>query len=334
LLSAGQAASKPENRKALQIYFVDVEGGQASLFVTPEGKSLLIDTGWSGNDGRDADRILAATKLAGITKIDFVLLTHYHTDHAGGITQLAARVPIRTVIDHGENREPQDAATEEVWQDYQKLLAKEKFNRMIAKPGETLPLEGIEAKVVSSDGAVIEKPLSGGGAKNRACNASEQRPADQTENARSLGVLFTFGKLRILDLGDLTWDKERELMCPANKLGLIDIYVVSHHGWNQSNSPELLNGVAPRVAIMDNGATKGGSPSSWDIVKKSPRLEDFWQLHYSNEGGAAHNVADPFIANVSGPDTGNYLQVTAWADGSFEVLNSRTQATKHYAPAH
>jgi beta-lactamase superfamily II metal-dependent hydrolase len=333
LISAGQAAPKPDTPKALQIYFVDVEGGQATLFVTPEGKSLLIDTGWSGNDGRDADRILAATKLAGITKIDFVLLTHYHRDHAGGITQLAARVPIRTVIDHGENREPQDVATEEVWQDYQKLLAKEKFDRMIAKAGETLPLEDIEARIVSSDGAVIEKPLSGGGGKNAGCNGSEQRSADQTENARSLGVLFTFGKLRILDLGDLTWDKERELMCPVNKLGLIDIYIVSHHGWNQSNSPELLNGIAPRLAIMDNGAKKGGTPSAWDIIKASPHLEDFWQLHFSDEGGAAHNVADPFIANLSGPDAGNYLKVTARTDGSFDVFNSRTQAMKKYAAA-
>jgi competence protein ComEC len=330
-LSAG--APKPENRKALQIYFVDVEGGQATLFVTPDGKSLLIDTGWPGNNGRDADRILSATKLAGITKIDFVLLTHYHRDHAGGITELAARVPIRTVIDHGENREPQDAATEEVWQDYQKLLAKEKFKRMIAKSGETLPLGAIEARVVSSDGAVIEKPLSGGGGKNRSCNASEQRPADQTENARSLGVLFTFGKLRILDLGDLTWDKERDLMCPLNKLGLIDIYIVSHHGWNQSNSPELLNGIAPRVAIMDNGAKKGGTPSAWDIVKASPHLEDFWQLHFSDEGGIAHNATDAFIANLPGPDAGNYLKVTARTDGSFDVFNSRTQATKKYAAA-
>ncbi len=332
LHSTAQAAPKPENRKTLQIYFVDVEGGQATLFVTPEGKSLLIDTGWPGNNGRDADRILAATKLAGIARIDFVLLTHYHTDHAGGIVQLAARVPIQTVIDHGENREPQDAATEEAWQNYEKLLAKEKFKRIVAKAGGTLPLEGIEARVVSSDGAVIEKPLSRGGGANTSCHASEPRPADQTENARSLGVLFTFGKLRILDLGDLTWDKERELVCPVNKLGAIDIYIVSHHGWIQSNSPELLNAIAPRVAIMDNGATKGGSPSSWDIVKKSPQLEDFWQLHFSMEGGAAHNAAEPFIANLAGPDAGHYLKLSAWTDGSFEVFNSRTTQTKHYSP--
>ena len=329
----GKAAPKPEGGKALQIYFVDVEGGQATLFVTPRGKSLLIDTGWPDSNDRDADRIMAAAKLAGIHQLDFVLLTHYHMDHAGGITQLAGRIPIRTVIDHGENREAQNAATEEVWEDYQRLLAKEKVKRIIAKPGATLPLKGIATEVISSDGALIEKPLSAGGEDNPACKSSKHYPLDHTENARSLGVLFTFGRLRILDLGDLTSDKEVPLVCPKNKLGKIDIYIVSHHGSITSNSPVFLNAIAPRVAIMDNGAAKGGTPSSWDAVEKSPRLEAFWQLHYSDEGGAAHNSADSFIANLSGPDTGNYLKLTAWADGSFEVFNSRTRETKQYAAA-
>ena len=334
-LSAVGAAAGPENGKGLQIYFVDVEGGQATLFVTPEGKSLLIDTGWPDNNGRDADRIVAAAKLAGIKQIDLVLLTHYHMDHAGGITQLAAEIPIRTVMDHGENRESKDAATEGIWEDYQRLVAKEKLNRIIAKPGDSLPLEGLEGRVISSDGELIEKPLNtnganGGSGKNAACDSSEKRPADQSENGRSLGVLLTFGKLRILDLGDLTSDKEAQLVCPVNKLGAIDIYVVSHHGSVSSNSREFLNSIAPRVAIMDNGASKGGAPSAWEAVKKSPRLEDLWQLHYANEGGAEHNVANSFIANVSGPDTGNYLKLTAWPDGNFEVFNSRTKQTNHY----
>lgn len=330
--SVGAGSASPENGKPLRIYFVDVEGGQSTLFVTPEGKSLLIDTGWPDNNGRDPDRIVAAAKLAGIKQIDFVLLTHYHMDHAGGITQLAAEIPIRTVIDHGENRETNNDATEQMWEDYQKLVAKEKLTRVIAKPGDNLPLEGIETRVISSDGELIEKPLNGGG-KNEACDSSEKRPADQSENARSLGVLFTFGKLRILDLGDLTSDKEAQLVCPVNRLGQIDIYVVSHHGSVSSNSREFLNSIAPRVAIMDNGAAKGGAPSSWEAIKKSPRLEDLWQLHFANEGGAEHNVPDAFIANVSGPDTGNYLKLTAWPDGNFEVFNPRTKKTKHYDAA-
>ncbi|HKW35170.1 MAG TPA: MBL fold metallo-hydrolase [Candidatus Acidoferrum sp.] len=326
------ANANAENGKGLQIYFVDVEGGQATLFLTPEGKSLLIDTGWPDNNGRDADRIVAAAKLAGVKQIDFVLLTHYHMDHAGGITQLAAEIPIRAVIDHGENRETNNDATQQMWENYQSLVAKEKLNRIIAKPGDTLPIEGMEVRAISSDGELIEKPLNGGG-KNAVCDSSEKRPADQSENARSLGVLFTFGKLRILDLGDLTSDKEAQLVCPVNRLGAVDIYVVSHHGSVSSNSREFLNSIAPRVAVMDNGAAKGGAPSSWEAVKKSPRLEDFWQLHYANEGGAEHNVADSFIANVSGPDAGHYLKLTAWPDGNFEVFNSRTKQTKHYEPA-
>lgn len=334
LVAMGWAAPKRERGKALQIYFVDVEGGQATLFVTPEGNSLLMDTGWPDSDGRDADRIMAAAKLAGIHQLDFVLLTHYHLDHAGGITQLAAQIPIRTVIDHGENHEGQNAATEKVWEDYQSLLAEEKLNRIVAKPGETLPLKGISTEVISSDGAVIDKPLGERGEDNTACKSSKQYPPDHTENARSLGVLFTFGKLRILDLGDLTSDKEAQLVCPENKLGKIDIYIVSHHGAITSNSPVFLNAIAPRVAVMDNGAAKGGTPSAWDAVEKSPRLEAFWQLHYSDEGGAAHNSLDSFIANLSGPDTGNYLKLSAWEDGKFEVFNSRTKQTKHYKPAH
>jgi len=333
LLPVTSHASTAQAGKTLQIYFVDVEGGQATLFVTPSGQSLLIDTGWPAHHGRDADRIVAAAGKAGISKIDFVLLTHFHQDHAGGITQLASKIPIGTVIDHGENVEHTDAATEQVWQDYQTFLAKGN-KRIIAKPGDKLPIRGIHAKVVSSDGALIKKPLRGAGGTNAACKSSGPYPADKTENSRSLGTMITFGKLRILDLGDLTWDKEMELMCPVNRLGGVEMYIVSHHGWIQSGSPALVHGIAPRVAIMDNGETKGGSPSSWDVIKKSPGLEDLWQLHFSKEGGTEHNVADTFIANLAGPDAGNYLKVTAWKNGSFEVFSSRTETSKHYAAAH
>jgi beta-lactamase superfamily II metal-dependent hydrolase len=316
--------------KPLTVYFVDVEGGQATLFVTPTGQSLLIDTGWPGNEGRDADRIVAAAKLAGIARIDFVLLTHYHTDHAGGAPQLAAKIPIGTFIDHGPNREPSDAATADAWEKYQTLLASSGAKHLTVKPGDILPIPGMHAEVVSSDGALIPDPLPGGGAENSTCAGAEKRPADQTENLRSLGTLITFGKVKILDLGDLTWDKEMELVCPVNRLGPVDVYVVSHHGWSQSNSPALLAAIRPRVAIMDNGAKKGGSPPSWDTIKHSPTSPDLWQLHFSEEGGAAHNSDAAFIANVDGPDAGNYLKLEVRADGALAVYNSRTHATKNY----
>jgi competence protein ComEC len=327
-------AAPAASHKTLEIYFVDVEGGQATLFVTPENHSLLIDTGWPGNNGRDADRIVAAAKLAGISKIEYVLITHFHTDHVGGVPQLVARIPAGTFVDHGENWETSDGPTMEGWEAYQKVLATGKFKRISVKPGDVLPIPDMRVSVVSSDGALIDKPLAGAGAKNPACSDSEKLPADETENLRSLGTLITFGKLRILDLGDLTADKEIALMCPTNNLGKVDVYIASHHGWFQSGSAALVHGIAPRLAIMDNGAKKGGSPSAWDIIKSSPHLEDLWQLHYSEAGGPAHNAPEPFIANLSGSeDTGNYLKLTASTDGSFDVFNSRTQKAKHYSPA-
>jgi competence protein ComEC len=334
------AASAAPAGKPLQIYFIDVEGGQATLFVTPDGQSLLIDTGWPGYEGRDAARIVAAATKAGISKIDYVLITHFHMDHVGGAPQLAARIPIGAFIDHGENRESTDKDTVEVWQAYQKLLSTGKYQHLTVKPGDRLPIRGVQATIVSADGAVIDqpvtdqpvidKPLAGAGDPNTACRNAEKYPTDRTENLRSVGTLITFGKLRILDLGDLTRDKEMELMCPLNKLGKIDIYIVSHHGWRDSGSPALVNGIDARVAIMDNGAKKGGTPSVWDIVEKSPHLEDLWQLHFSDEGGSAHNVRSDFNANPKGPDAANYLQLNAFSDGSFEVFNSRTQKTKTY----
>ncbi len=326
------ASAAPASRKGLQIYFVDVEGGQSTLFVTPEGKSLLIDTGWPDNNGRDADRIVRAAKDAGIKKIDFVLITHYHDDHVGGAPQLAAKIPVGAFIDHGENRETNGEGAKRVFAAYQRLLATGKYNHITAKPGQVLPITGMQVRVVTADGELIERPLPGGGGKENAnCANAPKPPVDVTENPRSLGTLITFGKLRILDLGDLTSDKEMDLMCPTNKIGAVDIYVVSHHGSEPSGSPVLVHAITPRVAIMDNGAKKGGDPGPWEVIEKSPGLEDLWQLHYAEEGGDAHNVAAPFLTNLQGPDTGNYLKVTALADGSFEVFNSRTRETKKYA---
>jgi competence protein ComEC len=322
-----QAQAKP---KQLQAYFIDVEGGQSTLFVTPTGQSLLIDTGWPGRDGRDADRIVAAAKLAGISKIDYVLITHFHDDHVGGVPQLAQRIPIGAFIDHGPNRELTDDVNGN-FAAYQKTLASGPYKRIIAKPGDVLPIEGMKVQVISADGLLIDRPLPGAGQPNPYCATSETRPADQTENARSLGTLITFGKLRILDLGDLTWDKEMQLMCPVNKLGKIDILVVSHHGWNQSSSPALVDAIRAKVAIMDNGEKKGGSTPVLDTVRKAPGLETLWQLHFSDEGGVEHNADAEYIANLSGSeDKGNYLKLTASPYGDFAVFNPRTQQSKSY----
>lgn len=320
-----------QSKGKLQIYFVDVEGGQSTLFVTPVGESLLIDTGWPGHDSRDADRIAVAAKKAGISKIDYVLLTHYHVDHVGGVPQLVARIPVGTFIDHGPNRETSDVSTVHGYEAYQQVLSAGIYRHIVAKPGDTLPIQGFKALVISADGNLIDHPLPGGGEANTYCKSSEARPTDQTENARSLGVLITFGNLRILDLGDLTWDKEMQLMCPTNKLGHVNILVVSHHGLSQSSSPALVDAIHPQIAIMDNGATKGGSKATLETFKSIPGLETLWQLHYSEEGGPADNTQDQFIANSQGPDNGNDLELTATQDGSFSVLNTRTGASKSYS---
>jgi beta-lactamase superfamily II metal-dependent hydrolase len=325
LVPASQAASKP-----LQVYFVDVDGGQATLFVTPNGKSLLIDTGWAGNNGLYANRIVAAAKAAGITKIDDLLITHYHADHVGGIPELVERIPVDTFVDHGPDRDPGDADTTRGFEAYQKVLAAGHYHHISPKPGEELAIKGMKVQVITSDGQAIDKPLPGAGEPNTFCEVSETKPADHTENAYSLGVLITFGKTKILDLGDLTWEKEKELMCPNNKIGKVDILVVAHHGLFQSSSPAMVEAVQPRIAIMDNGAKKGGSIPVFETLAKTAGLETLWQLHFSDEAGVEHNTAPEYIANPVGKDDANYLKLTVDKKGSFSVLNSRTGVSKDY----
>jgi competence protein ComEC len=315
----------------LRVYFVDVEGGQSTLFVMPSGETLLVDTGNPG--GRDVDRILAVCKSAGVKKIDNLVVTHYHTDHVGGLPDLAAKIPVGRFIDHGVNREseavPGGGPTVAGWNEYQQVIAQGHAEHLVVKPGDELPVKGMQVKVVSADGEVIARPLAEGGEQNAACAKSPVKAVENTENDRSVGMVLTFGRMRILDLGDLTWAKERGLMCPVNKLGKVDVYIVSHHGLDRSGSPALVNGIAPRVAIMDNGPHKGGAPTTFVTIEGSPRLTDLWQLHTA-EVPDARNVADARIANLVGPDAANYLELTGQADGSFTVTNSRTGATVSY----
>ncbi len=314
----------------LRVFFIDVEGGQATLFVSPSGQSFLVDVGWGGHDFRDADRIVAAAKQAGLTKIDYVLITHFHPDHVGGVPQLAQRIPVGTFIDHGINREFTPEITK-LYEDYQQVLVQHGYEHIIARPGDVLPINGMDVKVVSADGDVLRTPLRGAGKPNELCNTPVDYPEDKSENARSLGIHITFGRLTLLDLGDLTADKEVELVCRNNLLGYVDVLVVSHHGWKESSSPLLVHSILPRVAIMDNGETKGGSVSVLDTVKSSPGLEDLWQLHYSPEGGELHNTQPGRIANLLGKDEGKGLELTGGRDGSFSVMNERTGETKRYA---
>jgi competence protein ComEC len=314
--------------KPLQIYFIDVEGGQSTLVVSPSGESLLIDTGWPGYEGRDADRILAAAHQAGITQLDYVLITHYHRDHVGGVPQLVDGIKVGTFVDHGPNLED-SAVTRTDYAAYEKAIAG--HAHVIVRPGWGIPIKGLEVKVLSAAGDHTTSPLPGAGEANSYCASERAADIDSTENAGSVGVLITYGRFRFLDLGDLTKKKEIELACPNNLLGTVDLFLVTHHGADLSNPKALVWALHPRVAVIDNGPRKGSSPAAWQIVHDSPGLEDLWQLHYAEESDRQHNVADERIANVKENCEGKYLKITAETDGTFTVINGRTGVQKTYS---
>jgi len=313
-------------RKTLDVYFVDVEGGQATLIVSPSGESLLVDAGWPGFDGRDADRIASAAKQAGLTQIDYFVATHYHTDHVGGVPALATKIPIRTFVDHGPSVEKGDRP-DALYQQY--VDARGKGRHLLVKPGDTIPLAGVDITVVAANGEHIGKALKGAGQPNPLCASFTPKSPDPSENARSVGFVLTYGKFRLLDLGDLTWNKEQELACPNNLIGPIDLYVTSHHGLDQSGPAALVHAVRPRIAVMNNGAKKGGSASAWRIVRDAPGLEDLWQVHYAANSDAAHNSPAALIANLD-ETTSHGLNVSAASDGSVVVTNARTGQSKSY----
>jgi competence protein ComEC len=320
------AAASPA--KALQIYFVDVEGGQATLVVSPSGQSLLIDTGWPGYEGRDADRILSAAHQAGIKQLDFVLITHYHRDHVGGVPQLVDGIKVGTFVDHGPNLEDSEV-TRADYAAYEKAIAG--HGHVIVKPGWGLPIKGLEVHVLSAAGEHITSPQPGAGEANSYCSSEPAAAVDTTENARSVGVLITYGRFRFLDLGDLTKKKELEIACPNNLIGNVDLFLVTHHGADLSNAKPLVWAIHPRVAVIDNGPRKGSSPAAWQIVHDSPGLEDLWQLHYAAESDKDHNVDNEHIANVKENCEGKYIKVEAESDGSFTLTNARTGTQKTYA---
>jgi len=314
----------------LQIYAIDVEGGQATLLVTPEGDSLLIDAGWPGHNNRDVDRIVAAAKAAHVKKIDWLLVTHFHMDHVGGVYQLAQKMPIIHFVDHGSSVEKgKDAQI--LFNEYADVRAKGQHMRVEA--GGTIPVKGIEVQVLSAGGNVLDSPLADAGAANPACDAAEIPPETKDENGQSIGVLITYEDFRMLDMGDLTKDREYQLVCPANKIGTVDFLLVSHHGSDLSNSAAFVHAVSPRVALVDNGPHKGGSAEVWQTLRDTRGLADIWQLHYAVDADKQHNSPDTFIANVDANCEGKWIKITAEKTGNFTVYNSRNKFEKTY-PKH
>jgi beta-lactamase superfamily II metal-dependent hydrolase len=348
LLLHAPTESRAQTEGQLRVYVIDVEGGEATLFVSPIGETLLVDTGWPGFEGRDADRIAAVAAAAGVTRIDHLVVTHHHADHVGGTEQLAARLPIARAYDRGPPLDQGERAQAQF-----RRYADAVGERQVAAPGQVLPIGGIEARVIASDGSVLSAPLSGAGSPNPACAGFiphgpeiTSRAAD-AEDQRSVSLFVRFGEFRTVIMGDLTWNKEGELMCPANRLGTVDVYLVSHHGSDTSGSAALVHALRPRAAIMNNGPRKGGSIRTFEILAESPGLEDLWQAHYSVVAGQDHNRAPELIANLDegvplpGAGAGaapvhmgsaHWIELSASADGEFSITNSRTGYTKRYVP--
>ena len=327
---AAAAILLPAQTRTLDIYWIDVEGGASTLIVAPSGESLLVDTGFPGNDDRDAKRIQAAAKAAGLTRIDNLVITHFHLDHAGGVPALSKLMPIGKIWDHGESIEASQPNGAALWKDY---LAAAGNRRTVVKPGDKIPLKGVDITVVSANGEVLAEPLKRGFA-NKLCDGAERKPTDNTENSRSTGFLLTYGKFTFLDVGDLTWDREMMLACPTNKIGEVSLMQATHHGFSngQSGAPALIWSLKPQVVVVNNGARKGFSNGGYETLAKIPGVEGIWQGHKGAMNDANHNTSADMIANLDegAADQGNWIKASISSDGKFTVINNRNKFTKSY----
>jgi beta-lactamase superfamily II metal-dependent hydrolase len=283
---------------------------------------MLVDTGYDSHS-RDARRILAAAHLAGVKQIDYLVVTHYHKDHVGGVLELASLIPIRTFVDHGRNFEDvKDNGAE--YTAY--LQSRHKSKHLEVKAGDRIPIRGIDVQVVAASGDAIK----GTGSPNPLCASFQAIAKDTGENSHSIGLKITYGTFHLVDLGDLHWNREFDLACPLNLLGNADVYMTTHHGKKTSGSAQLVQALNFKAAIMNNSATTGGSDQAWTIMHESPGTPDIWQLHAALKNEPQHNSAESFIANLTMNCRGNWIRLLVHPDGHFGILNSRTHFEKQY----
>jgi beta-lactamase superfamily II metal-dependent hydrolase len=319
--------------KTLSIYFIDVEGGASTLIVTPAGEAILVDAGWPGNDNRDANRIRQAMREAGVTQIDHMIATHYHVDHYGGIPQLASAVPIKHFYDHGKMTSlADDPNFSKLYAAYQSAASGQTTT---LSPGDTIPLKRAPGYPAVTLSCVVSGGQAIGGTStpaNPQCATATTARDDPSDNARSIGFVLSYGPFRFLDLGDLTWNIEQKLVCPADRIGHIDLYQVTHHGMATSNNVTLMHTVSPTVAVMDNGARKGGHADTVKRLKELPSLQALYQLHRNVETSSDQNAPPDFIANLDEqPDEGHAISVTVDpAKHIFTVTNQRTHVSNNY----
>jgi beta-lactamase superfamily II metal-dependent hydrolase len=312
--------------KNLEIFWIDAEGGAATLIVSPSGESMLVDTANRTPDDRDAKRIMAAVQQAGLKQIDILLTTHYHGDHMGALPALAKMIPIKMYMDHGDSIELARPNVAAAYKAYVELTG---GKRKILKPGDKIPLKGVDIKTLISAG----EPIAGKGTKNPSCaDFTEHKGEPDPDNDMSVGFLMKFGKFKFIDMGDLTWNFEKKLVCPENRIGTVDVYQTTHHGLDRSNAPQFVWAIQPKVAVMNNGPRKGGQPSVFETLRKSPGLEDIWQGHLALMTAKEINTNEQMIANLepTAECKGNLLKLSVASDGKYTITNTRTGFSKTY----
>jgi beta-lactamase superfamily II metal-dependent hydrolase len=304
----------------LDIYWVDVEGGAATLIVTPAGESILVDAGNPGR--RDPDRIVQAATKAGLKQIDHLITTHYHGDHYGGAAELAELLPIKTVYDNGTFEDMPDNPGKA----YFELKCQK---RVVVQPGEKLPLREAQAKEAPplsftflAARKQFVKADKDAADNSQICAAARQKERDGSDNANSVVMLLAYGPFRFFDAGDLTWNQEQNLVCPKNLVGKVDVYQVTHHGLDASNNPLVLASLEPTVAVMNNGVTKGCMPEVFATLKGTKTIQAIYQLHKNlRPDGATNNAPDEYIANHDKECQGNYVKLSVAPDGRSYVVS-------------